>query len=84
MLWPLEAMSPILQHIAYFLPFTMPVISLRNLLLKGSEATDRAVVSSFTVLAAWNVVSLFMCFILIKEKSDKPSKSNKSIKASSA
>lgn len=34
-IWPLEGMPHFLRNISYILPQTLPIISLRNIMLKG-------------------------------------------------
>ncbi|KAL5282687.1 hypothetical protein ACFFRR_005643 [Megaselia abdita] len=69
LLWPLEGMPKLLQHIVMFFPFTIPTISARNILEKGWSIMDFQVYNGFIVMAMWIVIFFTACVIGLKRGS---------------
>ncbi|CAK1540981.1 unnamed protein product [Leptosia nina] len=67
-LWPLEGMPTALRYIALSLPFTMPSMSLRELMMKGSSITEYNVYIGFGISIAWIALILAICFLRLKFK----------------
>lgn len=77
MVWPVEGMPPIIQLIAYCVPFTLPIKALRKLFIKDiiTPVTLRPVVLGYATLIAWCFFLLFLCLWLLRDKSRRQSKS---------
>lgn len=69
LLWPLEGMPKLLQHIVMFFPFTIPTISARNILEKGWSIMDFQVYNGFIVMAMWIIIFFTACVIGLKRGS---------------
>jgi len=67
-LWPLEAMPEFLRYIAYFLPFTIPTISVRNVLNKGWSITHPTVLMGYISTLGWIIGLLLLCLIGLRIK----------------
>ena len=59
MFWPLEGMPKILQYISYTFPFTLPSVSVRNIMAKGYSFCDQSVLIGFGVVLLWTVGGVF-------------------------
>lgn len=68
MIWPLEAVPESYRFIGYWLPFTLPSITLRNLLYKGLPMSHPSIYTGFIILGIWNLMSFALCYIGIKRK----------------
>jgi ABC-type polysaccharide/polyol phosphate export permease len=60
MFWPLEGMPAILRYISYCMPFTLPSISVRNIMAKGYSFCDQTVLVGFGVVSLWTVAGVFL------------------------
>lgn len=63
MIWPLEGQPIILRTISMFLPFTLPIISLRDVIQKGYAIYQWEVLSGILITLAWilclSVISVY-------------------------
>ncbi|XP_078032494.1 ABC transporter G family member 23 [Augochlora pura] len=69
LIWPVEGMPKFLRWISLFLPITLPGISLRGVLEKGTSINDPEVYSGFLVLSAWILFFIGLCLIWLRSKS---------------
>lgn len=60
MVWPVEGFHTILKYISYALPFTLPAISVNDIIVKGSGLLEPSVLKGLGVLVAWMAVSIFL------------------------
>uniref|UniRef100_A0A336MEP9 CSON012244 protein n=1 Tax=Culicoides sonorensis TaxID=179676 RepID=A0A336MEP9_CULSO len=67
-MWPLEGMPEILRYFAYLLPFTIPSISVRNVLTKGWSFTHPTVLMGYVTTLSWIVGLLLLCLIGLRIK----------------
>lgn len=65
-MWPIEGMPDILRIFSYGLPFTLPAISLRDLMEKGTPITNPTIYSGFLISIAWIIGALILCFLRLK------------------
>ncbi|XP_055325391.1 ABC transporter G family member 23 [Sitodiplosis mosellana] len=68
LLWPLEGMPQLLRDFALLLPFTIPTISVRNILSKGMPITNPNVYSGFIVIFLWIAGFFFLCLAGLRRK----------------
>lgn len=68
LLWPLEGMPVYLKYLAYTFPFTIPSISVRNVLIKGWSFTHFEVYGGFAVLIGWILIFLILCLVGLRAK----------------
>lgn len=57
-----------LQYIAFLLPFTLPSIAVRNVLVKGWTITHSSVIAGYGITTIWIVMLLTLCLIGLKIK----------------
>ncbi|XP_076240281.1 ABC transporter G family member 20 [Calliopsis andreniformis] len=69
LIWPIEGMPKVLRWLSLSLPLTIPGISLRGVLEKGSSMDEPEVYSGFLVLAAWIVGFIVLCLFQLRSKS---------------
>ncbi|TGZ56618.1 ABC transporter G family member 23, partial [Temnothorax longispinosus] len=62
-MWPLEGMPKILRWFSYIVPTTLPSISLRGLIYKGSSITDSEVYFGLLISLGW-ILLFFIITIL--------------------
>lgn len=67
-LWPLEGMSYTLRMISLTLPFTIPSISLRDIMEKGATIMDKSVIYGFLTTIAWIVITLALIYLRLRFK----------------
>lgn len=60
MFWPLEGMPAILRYISYLMPFTLPSISVRNIMAKGYSFFDESVLIGIGVVLIWTVAGVLL------------------------
>lgn len=60
MFWPLEGMPAILRYVSYLMPFTLPSISVRNVMAKGYSFLEPSVLTGFGVVTIWTVLGVFL------------------------
>ena len=65
-LWPVEAMPLGLKQVAYCLPQTLAVQSMRGLIARGWGISHYWVYVGFGVTGAWTVAMLFLGTLLMK------------------
>lgn len=68
MIWPLEAMYPLLKIFSYCLPLTKTTESLRAILHRGWTMDKPVVYQGFIYSFAWIVFFLLMCIIALRLK----------------
>jgi ABC-2 type transport system permease protein len=66
--WPIERLPDVLQAIAHVLPVTYAVDALREVMLKGSDLSTRAVQTDLLVLLAVAVVFIVLGAVTIKRE----------------
>lgn len=66
LLWPLQGMPDQLRYIALLFPFTIPSISVRNILVKGWSIAHLEVYGGFLVLFGWILLFIFLCCVGLK------------------
>lgn len=66
--WPLETIPWYFRYVAYLLPFTLPTISLRDILYKGYTIMKPSVLMGFATVILWIAFSLVICRIGLKCK----------------
>lgn len=59
MFWPLEGMPTILKYFSYLMPFTLPSISVRNIMAKGYSFFHPSVLIGFGVVTIWTIMGIF-------------------------
>ncbi|XP_015434840.1 PREDICTED: ABC transporter G family member 23-like [Dufourea novaeangliae] len=69
LIWPVEGMPKFLRWFSLSLPLTLPGISLRGVLEKGSSVNEPEVYQGFLVLAAWIVGFISLCLFQLRSKS---------------
>ncbi|CAG2100651.1 unnamed protein product [Medioppia subpectinata] len=67
-IWPLEGMPPVIRNISYFLPQTLSIIALRNVMLKGWSLTYQYVYLGF--------VSIFLRKMYLKVNAEDTDQKN--------
>ncbi|KAF5278032.1 hypothetical protein FQA39_LY18412 [Lamprigera yunnana] len=70
LLWPIEAMHPLLKIFATFLPLTKPTESLRNVLHRNWGVYDPEVYLGICSISLWIVIFLLISVALIKFQKD--------------
>jgi hypothetical protein len=60
MIWPVEGFSTVLKYIAYVLPFTLPAVSVNDIVSKGFGLIEPSVLKGFGILVAWMFACIFM------------------------
>lgn len=66
--WPTQAMPDVMRYIAYCLPQTLPIESLRYILSRGWDITYTEVATGFAVTIAWTSFFLFLAVVIFKSK----------------
>jgi hypothetical protein len=66
-LWPLEGMALILKYFGILLPFTMPVVTFRKILVRDLDFHDGSFQYSILNLSIWIVVETLIAIKLIKK-----------------
>lgn len=69
LIWPVEGMPKFLRWFSIILPITLPGISLRGVLEKGTSIHEPEVYNGFIVLSAWILFFIGLCLIRIRSKS---------------
>lgn len=68
MLWPLEGMPTFLRYFAYTMPFTLPSISLKNVIIKEYSVVHSSVITGYCVATIWTVSEIYLCIKILKTK----------------
>lgn len=68
LLWPLEGMPYILRKFALVLPFTIPTISVRNIMSKGWSITHYQVYIGYIVISVWIIILFTLCIVGLRRK----------------
>lgn len=67
-MWPLEGMHKVLRSISYFLPQTLAIRSLRNIMLRGWGISYFSVYIGFISTTTWIIIYLSLTTILFSLK----------------
>ncbi|KAF0752608.1 ABC transporter G family member 23-like [Aphis craccivora] len=67
-MWPLEAMDPILKKISLFFPLTLSVDAFRSITARNWELSHPIVMQGFISILAWIFVSIFVSILSLKLK----------------
>jgi ABC-type multidrug transport system permease subunit len=62
-IWPLEGMSKAMQILSYFLPQTLAIVSVRNVMLRGWAITYTFVWLGFVSTIIWTTIFLVFATI---------------------
>ena len=65
-IWPLEGMPYGLRIFSYLLPQTLPIISLRNIMLKGWYVSHLFVYLGFVSTIVWMFIFLSIAALILK------------------
>ncbi|XP_054005310.1 ABC transporter G family member 23-like isoform X1 [Hylaeus anthracinus] len=68
LIWPIEGMPEALKWISLTLPTTLPGISLRGVLEKGTPFEDPEVYSGFLILIGWILGLVMICVVHLRMK----------------
>lgn len=68
LIWPIEGMPTPLRWFSLSLPITLPGISMRGLLEKGTSVKEPEVYTGFLVLLAWIVGFVSLCLFQLRPK----------------
>ncbi|XP_011859370.1 PREDICTED: uncharacterized protein LOC105556869 [Vollenhovia emeryi] len=68
-LWPLEGMPDGLRWLSYSLPTTLPAISAREIIYKGSSISDSEVYIGFFICLGWILVLFIITILGVRLKS---------------
>lgn len=68
LLWPLEGMPLFLRKFAFIFPFTVPTMSVRNVLEKGWAIDHPQVYSGFAVIIVWILGLFLLCLIGLRRQ----------------
>lgn len=68
LLWPLEGMPNFLRHISMTFPFTVPAISVRNIIEKGWSIRHPQVYNGFIIMTLWIVGLFVLCLISLRRQ----------------
>lgn len=60
MFWPLEGMPAILKYISYTMPFTLPAVSMTNIMAKGYSIFHPSVMKGLGVVGIWTVAGVYL------------------------
>lgn len=66
LLWPLEGMPYLLKNLAYTFPFTIPAISVRNVIEKGWSISHPQVYNGFLIMLFWVFALFVMCLLALR------------------
>lgn len=67
-LWPIEGMPLIFRYIAYVLPFTLPSLAIRNIVLKNYTIMHQSVLIGYGATLFWNTFIIFILWFSLKCK----------------
>ncbi|KAK2575824.1 hypothetical protein KPH14_007202 [Odynerus spinipes] len=68
-LWPVEGMPHVLRWISYFLPTTLPGISMRAIIIKGLTVSTPEVYKGFLTILGWIAALILICLYRLKTTS---------------
>ncbi|KYN50032.1 ABC transporter G family member 20 [Cyphomyrmex costatus] len=68
-MWPMEAMPKVLRWIGYVVPTTLPSLSMRGIIYKGSSIYESEVYLGFLIILGWLILFLILTIFLVKSKS---------------
>ncbi|KAL0122972.1 hypothetical protein PUN28_007554 [Cardiocondyla obscurior] len=68
-IWPVEGMPKVLRFFSYMLPTTLPSISLRGIIYKGSSISDSEVYFGFLISLGWILLYLIVTIFGVRSKS---------------
>lgn len=68
MFWPLQGMPQFLQYLSYCMPFTLPSIAVRNIMMKGYSFFDPSVLKAAAIVTSWAFFAIFLGLQGLKRK----------------
>lgn len=68
MYWPIEGMPVFLQKTSYFLPFTIPSNSVRDILIKNYGFKNLSSWLGILIPTAWSMISIIVMIVILKYK----------------
>lgn len=68
MLWPLEGMPTALRYFSYTMPFTLPSISLKNIVMKGYSILHPTVLIGLIIAGIWTVAGIYLGIRVLRTK----------------
>lgn len=68
MIWPVEGMTLALRYFAYTMPFTLPAVSITNIMTKSFGFTEPSVLISFGIVTAWNISCIALSIKILQWK----------------
>lgn len=66
LLWPIEGMPAFLRNLSYTFPFTIPAISVRNIIEKGWSITHPQVYNGFVIMMLWVAALFVLCLVSLR------------------
>lgn len=67
-MWPVEGMPDVLRQFSYALPFTLPILAVRDIIFKGLTILHFSVFAAFGVTIAYIVGFFVLSIIALKLK----------------
>ncbi|KAK5638169.1 hypothetical protein RI129_012464 [Pyrocoelia pectoralis] len=67
-LWPIQGMVSALRPLAYALPLTLPIESMRSIMQQGWGLSNVMVYLGFITIILWSVFFVVVCHLLIRNK----------------
>lgn len=68
MIWPIESFHLVVKYFSLCLPFTLPTITVNDIIFKGYGLADSSVQKGLAVLFVWMSLSLILGVQIIKRK----------------
>ncbi|KAG5674741.1 hypothetical protein PVAND_004692 [Polypedilum vanderplanki] len=68
MFWPLQGMPMFLQYVSYCMPFTLPSIAVRNIMMKGYSFFDPSVLIAAAIVTGWAFFAILLGLQGLKRK----------------
>lgn len=68
MFWPLQGMPMFLQYVSYCMPFTLPSIAVRNIMMKGYSFFHPSVLIGASIVTGWAFFAVFLGLQGLKRK----------------
>lgn len=68
MIWPIQGFPDILQYFSTCLPFTLPALSVNDIIAKGFGIKDSSVIKGFGISVTWMIVCLFLALKTLKSR----------------
>lgn len=65
-MWPVEGMTLGVRYISKILPFTIPIMAIRDVMEKGHTIHDPVVYTAHIITFTWIIGLLVLCNLLLK------------------